>query len=122
MDLETRYSSIEKLCLRLYFSCTKLWHYLLSAECTMVSKAIVIKHILLMPILNGRVGKWILVLSEFDLRYEFAKVIKGQVMADFVTHHHGPSIRYVEPMLWTLFFDGSSCKQGGSIGIVIVSP
>ena len=43
-------------------------------------------------------------------------------MADFVTHHHGPSIRYVEPMPWTLFFDGSSCKPGGDIGIVIVSP
>ena len=39
LDLETRYSPIEKLCLCLYFSCTKLWHYLLSAECTVVSKA-----------------------------------------------------------------------------------
>jgi hypothetical protein len=43
-------------------------------------------------------------------------------MADFVTHHHEPSISYVEPMPWTLFFDGSSCKQGGSIGIIIVTP
>ena len=76
-----------------------------------VSKADVIKHMLSMPILNGRVGKWILVLSEFDLRYESAKVVKGQIMADFVTQHHKPSIDYVEPMPWTLFFDGSSCKQ-----------
>ena len=43
-------------------------------------------------------------------------------MADFVTHHHGPSINYVEPMPWTLFFDGSLCKQGDSIGIGIISP
>ena len=42
-------------------------------------------------------------------------------MADFVTQHHKPSIGYVEPMPWTLFFDGSSCKQGGGIGIVIIS-
>jgi len=69
-----------------------------------------------------RVRKWILALSEFDLRYESAKVVRGQVMADFVTHHHGPSINYVELMPWTLFFDGSSCKQGGGIGIVIISP
>ena len=75
-----------------------------------------------MPILNGRVGKWILVLSEFDLRYESAKAVKGQIMSDFVTQHHKPSIDYVEPVPWTLFFDGSSCKQGGGIGIVIVSP
>jgi hypothetical protein len=43
-------------------------------------------------------------------------------MANFMSHHHGPSISYVEPMPWTLFFDGSSCKQGGGIGVVIISP
>ena len=43
-------------------------------------------------------------------------------MPDFITQHHKPSIGYVEPMPWTLFFDGSSCKQGGGTGIVILSP
>ena len=85
LDPETRYSPTEKLYLCLYFSCTKLRHYLLSAECTVVSKADVVKHMLSMPILNGRVGKWILALSEFDLNYESAKAVKGQVMADFIT-------------------------------------
>ena len=65
---------------------------------------------------------WVLALSEFDLRYELAKAIKGQKMADFMTHHHGPSIKYTELMPWMLFFDGSSCRQGGGIGIVIISP
>ena len=55
-------------------------HYLLLAECTVVSKADVIKHMLSMPILNGRMGKWILALSEFDLRYESTKAVKGQVI------------------------------------------
>jgi hypothetical protein len=87
-----------------------------------VSKADVIKHMLLIPILNGRVGKWILALSEFDLRFESAKAVKGKVMTDFITQHHKPSIDYLEPMPWTMFFDGSSCKQDGGIGIVIVSP
>ena len=43
-------------------------------------------------------------------------------MANFVTQHHKPSIDYVEPIPWMLFFDGSSCKQGGGIGIVIILP
>ena len=43
-------------------------------------------------------------------------------MADFITQHHKPSVSYVELMPWTLFFDGSSCKQGGGIGIVVISP
>ena len=55
------------------------------------------------------------------LRYESAKAVKGQVIADFVTQHHKPSIGYVELIPWTLFFDGSSCKQGGGISIVIIS-
>jgi len=38
IDAETRYSVIEKLCLCLYFSCIKLRHYLLSAECTVNAK------------------------------------------------------------------------------------
>ena len=122
LDPETRYSPTEKFCLCLYFSCTKLRHYLLSAKCTVVSKADMIKHMLSKPILNGRVGKWILMLSEFDLKYESAKAAKGQIMTNFITQHHKSSIGYVEPMAWTLFFDGSSCKQGGGIGIVIISP
>ena len=77
LDPETRYSPIEKLYVCLYFSCTKLQHYLLSAECTIVSKADVIKHMLSILILNQRMGKWILALSEFDLRYESAKTVKG---------------------------------------------
>ena len=85
MDPETRYSPIKKLCLCLYFSYTKLRYYLLSAECTVVSKADVIKHMLSMLIFNGRMRKWILVLSEFDLRYESAKAVKGQVIANFIT-------------------------------------
>ena len=32
----------------------------------------------------------VLALSEFDLRYESAKAVKGQVMADFVVQHCGP--------------------------------
>ena len=63
-----------------------------------MSKADVIKHMLSMPILNGRMRKWILALSEFDLRYESAKAVKRQVMSDFITQHHKPSIGYVEPM------------------------
>ena len=78
LDPETRYSPIEKLCLCLYFSCTKLRHYLVSAECTVVSKADVIKHMLSMPILNGRMGKCILALLEFDLGMNRLKQSRGK--------------------------------------------
>jgi hypothetical protein len=61
-----------------------------------VLKFDVIKHMLSMPILNGRIGKWILALSEFELRFESAKAIKGLIIADFITEHHGSSINLLE--------------------------
>ena len=89
LDAETKYSPVERLCLCLYFYCTKLRHYLLSAEYVIVSKEDVIRYMLSLPILNRRIGKWILALSEFYLRYESAKAVKGQAVADFVVQHCG---------------------------------
>jgi len=71
--------------------------------------------------MSGRIGKWILALSEFDLRYESAKAVKGQIMADFVTQHCG-EVNALGIVPWTLFFDGSTCDRGAGIGIVLISP
>jgi len=87
VDAETMYSTIEKLCLCMYFSCIKLRHHLLLAECTVICKDNVVRYMLPMPIMSGRNGKWMLALSEYDLRYESAKAVKGQIMANFVTQH-----------------------------------
>jgi hypothetical protein len=65
-----------------------------------------------MPILNGRIGKWILALSEFELKFESAKAIKGQIIADFITEQRDPSIDLLEITPWALFFYGSSCGKG----------
>jgi hypothetical protein len=56
-----------------------------------------------MPILNGRIGKWILALSEFELKFESAKSIKGQIIADFITEHRDPSIEFLEITPWALY-------------------
>jgi hypothetical protein len=75
-----------------------------------------------MPILNGRIGKWILALSEFELKFKSAKAVKGQTIADFITEHHDPSISLLEITPWALFFDGSSYGKGGGVVILIISP
>ncbi|EEC68359.1 hypothetical protein OsI_36494 [Oryza sativa Indica Group] len=122
LDAETPYSPVEKLCLCLYFSCTRLRHYLLSNECTVICKSDVVRYMLSAPILKGRVGKWIFSLTEFDLRYESPKAIKGQAIADFIVEHRDDSISSVEIVPWTLFFDGSLRTHGCGIGLVIISP
>jgi ribonuclease HI len=75
-----------------------------------------------MPILNGRIGKWILALSEFELKFESAKAVKRQFIAVFITEHRDPSINLLEITPWALFFDGSSCGKGGGVGILLISP
>ena len=56
LDAETRYVFIERLCLCLYYACTKLRHYLLSSTCIVACQADVIKHMLQRPILPLRIG------------------------------------------------------------------
>jgi ribonuclease HI len=61
-------------------------------------------------------------LCEFELKFESAKAIKGQIIADFITEHCDPSINLLEITFWALFFDGSSCGKGGGVGILLISP
>jgi hypothetical protein len=53
LDTKTRYHELEKLCLCLFFTCTKLRHILLSAEIIVICKSDVIKHMLMAPVLKG---------------------------------------------------------------------
>jgi hypothetical protein len=57
IDAETMYSFIEKLCLCLFYACSKLHYYLLSSTCIVACHADVIKHMLQQPILSGRIKK-----------------------------------------------------------------
>jgi hypothetical protein len=84
---ETRYSFIEKLCLSLFYACSKLRHYLLSSTCIVACQADVIRHMLQQSILSGRIGKWAYALIEYDLAYEPLKSMKDHVVADFIVGH-----------------------------------
>jgi hypothetical protein len=66
-----------------------------------------------MPILNGRIGKWILALSEFELKFESAKAIKGQIFADFITEQRDPSIDFLEITPWVCSFMGHHAVKLG---------
>jgi hypothetical protein len=85
LDTETRYHEMEKLCLCLFFTCTKLWHILLFVEIIVICKSNVIKHMLSAPVLKGRLEKWMFALSEFDIRYQPMKTVKGQALVDLIT-------------------------------------
>ena len=127
LDTEKRYVFIEKLCLSLYYACTKLRHYLLSSTCVVACQTDVIKYMLQGPILSGRIGKWAYALIEYDLAYESLKSMKGQIVADFIVDHRisdedDTGINYIDICPWKLYFDGSACRVGQGVGVVLVSP
>jgi hypothetical protein len=125
LDAERWYVFMEKLCLPLYYACSKIRHYILSSSCIVACQYDVIKHLLLKPILNGRMGKWAYALVEYDLAHEPLRSMKGQVVVDFIVDHaldvdHSVSLVQFKP--WGLYFDGSVCSMGQGARCVVVSP
>ncbi|CAN6569907.1 unnamed protein product [Malus baccata var. baccata] len=86
-EVETRYSPIERLCLSLSFTATKLRHYMLPYHVHIITKTDVIKYMLSKPMLTGRIEKWILALLEFSFQYVPQRAVKGQAIADFLAEH-----------------------------------
>ncbi|KAM2461449.1 hypothetical protein PS1_012424 [Malus domestica] len=86
-EVETRYTPVERLCLALYFTICKLRHYMLPCHIHIIAKTDVTKYMLSKPMPTGRIGKWILALSEFSFQYVPQKAIKGQAIANFLAEH-----------------------------------
>ncbi|XP_050914866.1 uncharacterized protein LOC127129785 [Lathyrus oleraceus] len=121
-DAETRYTSIEKLCLCLHFSCTKLKYYIKPVDLYVSSHFDVIKYMLSKPIMHSRIGKWALALTEYSLTFMPLKAMKGQIVSDFIVDHalvENPQFQ-VELKPWKLFFDGSTHKNGSGVGIMLL--
>ncbi|XP_059629068.1 uncharacterized protein LOC132271636 [Cornus florida] len=125
-DVECRYSSIEKLCLSLYYSAMKLRVYMRPVDVYILCQTNVIKYMLSRPLITGRIGKWALALMEFNFIYVSQKSVKGRVLADFLADHPSTDIDpwvydelessaiFLTP--WILMFDGSSTADGAGAG------
>ena len=82
---------------------------------------------LLKPMIYGRIGKWIIAFTEFSLQYVPTKVVKGQVLTDFLTKHPNVELYPVETNFvglkpWKLYFNSSQHKDGVGVGVLIVFP
>jgi hypothetical protein len=88
------------------------------------------------PNATSNVAQWAAELAEFELDFASRHAIKSQVLADFIvdwtpsaSHLGGPDISEPGPRApvftrphWTFFFDGSSRKQGGGAGVLLLAP
>ncbi|GAU44160.1 hypothetical protein TSUD_399820 [Trifolium subterraneum] len=148
-DCESRYSMLEKTCCALAWAAKRLRHYLINHTTWLISKMDPIKYIFEKAALTGRISRWQMLLSEYDIEYRTQKAIKGSILADHLAHQpvedYQPikfdfpdeEIMYlkmkdcVEPVFgegpdpesqWGLIFDGAVNLYGSGIEAIIVTP
>jgi hypothetical protein len=79
------------------------------------------------PILSGRVGRCAYALVEYDLRCESIGSMNGQIVAYLIVQHRTDKqldldVGYITFTPWKLHFDGSACRSGCGVGIIIMLP
>ncbi|XP_017984348.1 PREDICTED: uncharacterized protein LOC18587011 [Theobroma cacao] len=142
-EYESKYSSLEKMCCALAWTAYRLRQYMLYHTSLLIAKLDPIKYIFEKPSLSGRVVRWQVLLSEYDIVYVSQKAIKGSAIADFLAKRVEEDYELMdfefpnkdlmsvcqtnkeeskEKENWKMFFDGASNALGHGIGVVLVSP
>nr|XP_027190985.1 protein NYNRIN-like [Cicer arietinum] len=138
---ETRYSLLERTCCALAWAARRLRQYMLCHTTWLVSKMDPIKYIFEKPALTGRIARWQMLLSEYDLVYVTQKSIKGSALAEYLAHQPVEDyqsmqcefpdedimnlveeIESSDKEKWRLVFDGASNALGHGIGAILISP
>ncbi|KAK9070324.1 hypothetical protein SSX86_010725 [Deinandra increscens subsp. villosa] len=130
LDAETRYSYLEKLILALVMASQKLRHYF-ETHVIYVKTNYPVKCVLRKPEMSGRMAKWAVKLSAYDIIYEPRTAIKSQALADFVADFSSDILPEVELEVkqleeasgsWILYTDGASNVRGTGLGALLKSP
>ncbi|XP_024027145.1 uncharacterized protein LOC112093264 [Morus notabilis] len=125
LDAESRYTEMEQMALTLMVASRKLRHYFQSHTIRVLTNH-PLRQVLQKLKTSGRLLKWSVELSQFDIKYVPRVAIKGQALADFLaefSHRPTPATREeVEMTKWKLYVDGASNKNGSGTGILLISP
>jgi hypothetical protein len=125
LDAKTRYMSMENLLLALVTAVKKLRHYFESHPISVVTNY-PLKSVLRKPELSGRLAKWSVYLSGYDISYKPKTAIKSQGLADFIAYfipeleekaqlEINPVATH-EDKSWIIYVDESSNIRGSGQG------
>ena len=116
---------MEKLILALVTTARKLHPYF-QAHTIEIPTEYPMKQVLHKPETSGRLMKWAIELSEFDIRYKQKTAIKRQILADFVMEF--TSVELAEATqttpdlpIWRLSADGAANAQGSGASLILTS-
>ena len=122
---EERYPKMEKLILALVTAARRLHPYF-QAHTIEVPIEYPMKQVLHKPETSGRLMKWVIELSEFDIRYKLNTTIKGQVLADFVMEFTSVELTEntqmtTDLLIWKMYVDGATNAQRSRAGLILNS-
>ncbi|XP_072081183.1 uncharacterized protein [Arachis hypogaea] len=110
---ETRYPKIEQLALALVTTERRMRQYFQS-HIIIVRTNQPLRQILTKPELVGRLTKWSVELSEYDIQYQPRKTPRLQILADFISE-----LTTEDKQTWKLYVDGVANKDGSGAGITL---
>ncbi|RVW77305.1 Transposon Ty3-I Gag-Pol polyprotein [Vitis vinifera] len=87
------------------------------------------------PALVGRLMRWLVLLTEFDIHYVTQKSIRGSIVADHLASLPVSDARAIDDDFpdedvaavtslsgWRMYFDGAANHSGYGIGVLLISP
>jgi len=86
LPYEEKYSPLEKTCVALVWVTCKLRHHMLAYKVLLITKMDPLKYLMEKPVQDGKTAKWVLFLSESDIKYVTKKSVKGRAIADHLAH------------------------------------
>ena len=121
LEAETRYSRLEQMALALRMAAKKLRPYFQAHPITVLTSQ-PLRSTLHKPDLSGRMARWAIELSEFDIQYKPRLAKKGQVLADFLAELPRPIQNPDALGWWILNVDGASRQTGAGVGVRLKAP
>ncbi|RVW75440.1 hypothetical protein CK203_060529 [Vitis vinifera] len=82
LEYEMRYVMIKRLYLSLGWATRRLRHYMTEYLVHLISRLDLLRYLFDRPALIGRLMRWLVLLTEFDIQYVSQKSIKGSIVAD----------------------------------------
>ncbi|XP_025692740.1 uncharacterized protein [Arachis hypogaea] len=114
---EQRYPMVEQLALALITTSRRLRHYFQS-HTIIVRTDQPLRQILAKPEVAGRLIKWSIELSEFDIQYQPRPALKSQILVDFIAEFTCPH-NTAGPSTGMMYVDGASNNEGSGARIIL---
>ena len=111
----------------------KLRNYFQSYKIQAVSKIDPLRYLFQVPALTGKMSRWLVLLTEFDIEYITTKFIKGREIAEFLAlnavegeeqwnlEYPDENLALIECREWKLYFDGAINNRGARLGVILVT-